>query len=393
MWVHKTRLPHLLPPEAYVSGEHHERELARVFLPAWHCVTTLDELPGEGDFVTRELLGRPIIVHNDRGEPRAFLNVCAHRHALLTHAPRGTMRRLRCQYHGWEYDSEGAACKVPDAACFVPIRKGQERLKALRTEVLGKLVFASLAEAGPGLREFLGERAFLMGERAFGRQTRLGVSLELEHPCNWKVPLENVLESYHVPCLHDNFVARHPGLFRFFRGRREGAGESHELGEGFSAVHDVLGADSALYRGLVRRLRPEASFEFVHLHSFPNLLFGQTSLVSFLQVVTPVSPAASRSMVRIFLDLGQPGRGPLERLAAPLADRLASALFAMLMREDSPIYPDVQRGMVASPHPGVLGSREERIYHFHQHLARVCGLETVAPAADAALPDTALPGA
>jgi choline monooxygenase len=373
MWVNKTRLPHVLAPGAYHDPAHHERELAELFRPGWHGVGSLDDIPRDGDFFTTEVLGQPLIVRNHRGEPRAFLNVCAHRHTLLTHAERGSAPRLRCQYHGWEYDGDGAVCKIPDAGCFVPVRRGGERLRARRVATLGKLLFVSLADEGPGLRAWLGERAWAMGEEAFGWAARQSFATTMEHPCNWKIPLENVLESYHVPSLHDNFIARHPRLFRLFQGERGGGGESHELGDGFTAVHDELGAESALYRGVIERLRPGASVEFVHLHAFPNVLLGKTSLVSFFQATHPVTPTTSRSTVRLFLDLGQRDRGPLERLAAPLADRLVAALCAGLMSEDTPVFPDVQRGMAASPQPGVLGSREERIHHFHTYLAARAG--------------------
>jgi phenylpropionate dioxygenase-like ring-hydroxylating dioxygenase large terminal subunit len=188
----------------------------------------------------------------------------------------------------------------------------------------------------------------------------------MEHPCNWKIPLENVLESYHVPMLHDNFVARHPRIFRFFRGASSDRDrETHELDARFTVVHDELGASSRLYRALVERVRHGSSLAFEHLHAFPSLLLGETSVVSFLQVVLPTSATTSKSFVRIYLDLGQKGRPLLERMLAPLADRAAGALFDMLMREDAPIFPEVQRGMTASRQPGVLGSREERIHAFH----------------------------
>ena len=40
--------------------------------------------------------------------------------------------------------------------------------------------------------------------------------------------------------------------------------------------------------------------------------------------------------------------------------------------EDGAIYAGVQQGMAASPHPGVIGTREERIYHFQQFVLEEC---------------------
>jgi phenylpropionate dioxygenase-like ring-hydroxylating dioxygenase large terminal subunit len=310
-----------------------------------------------------------VLLRNDGGELRAFVNACAHRHARVTGEPRGNAVRLRCQYHGWEYDGRGAVCKIPDAACFVPVKRGSERLTPLRTATLGALVFVSLAEQGPTLEEHLGVATTALAARVFPAGARPIVDTAIEHPCNWKIPLENVLESYHVPFLHDNVLARHPEVFRVFGGRRDGGLLAHELGERHTAYHDSLGADSRAYRALLGVLRPSARVDYVHHHAFPNVVIGHTSIVSYLQVVEPLSPTTSRSTIRLFLDVGGRGARAVERVLAPLLDRAAEGLIRRVMAEDAAVYPDVQRGMSASPHRGVLGSREERVHHFQAWIA------------------------
>ena len=118
MWVHTGRLPHVLAPSCYYAPEHHARELAGLFAGGWHGITTRDALCSPGDFITAEVLGEPVLVRNCDGELRAFQNVCAHRHSLLTALPNGTSPRIRCQYHGWEYDADGRSLRVPDARSF-----------------------------------------------------------------------------------------------------------------------------------------------------------------------------------------------------------------------------------------------------------------------------------
>ena len=341
--------------------------------PSWHLVAAADEIAHDGDFVTRDVLGTPVLVRNARGHTRAFVNVCAHRHTLLVSAPRGCARRIRCPYHGWEYDDDGAVCKMPDAACFAPVRRGSDRLSELRVESVGPLRFVCLDAAAPSLEASLGAAPMDFLRDSFAAAPgdpglRLAVSRVLDHPCNWKIPIENVLESYHVPLLHDGFVARHPRVFRLFEGPARPGLEEHELGPGYSLVRDRLGARSRIYRGLVERLRPGASVAFAVLHAFPNLLLGKTGLVRFAQCVLPTSPTTSRSLVRLFLDLGQADRDLGERLLARIADRVAAALFDSLMRDDARIFPSAQRGMEGSAQRGVLGLNEARIHHFHAHL-------------------------
>jgi choline monooxygenase len=387
MWVNAGRLPHVLAPAAYFDEGHHAREIERIFLPGWHCVGTADDLPEHGDFMTRELFGVPLLVRNHEGTITAFRNVCAHRHALLTHAPRGRSPRMTCQYHGWEYDGEGAVCKVPDAGCFVPIRRGAERLARHRAARLGKLVFVSLRDDGPGLEETLGERTTRLAREIFSDRYRQIVVRELDHPCNWKIPVENVLESYHVPSLHRNFLADHPDLFKVFAARPAPERPVHELGDRFTEYHDALGADSAPYRMLMRALHPGARFEYVHHH----IIFGHTSIVSFLQVVTPVSPTTSHSLIRLFLHRGDDARAWLSRALAPALDRAAGRLIDLVLREDAAVYPDVQRGMTASTQRGVLGSREERVHRFQELVARAAQ-EPKSPRASSEVAGGGMPG-
>ena len=43
-----------------------------------------------------------------------------------------------------------------------------------------------------------------------------------------------------------------------------------------------------------------------------------------------------------------------------------------VFREDASIYQGVQRGMEASPHRGVIGTREERVHVFQEYVNREC---------------------
>jgi hypothetical protein len=47
-----------------------------------------------------------------------------------------------------------------------------------------------------------------------------------------------------------------------------------------------------------------------------------------------------------------------------------------VIREDVVVYEDVQRGLESSPHLGVLGTREERLYVFQEYVNRNCAQPT-----------------
>jgi choline monooxygenase len=366
MWANKGRLPIVLEPERYVARDHHDREIEAIFLPGWHCVGALDDMPNESDFFTTELLGRPLLLRNVGGRPRALLNVCAHRHAVLTSARRGHCDRTRCQVHGWEYDDEGVVCKVPDARSFTPIGRGaeRERLRRFRAEVRERLIFVSLADQGPGLDEALGPVTRALIDEGFGPRFREVARWEIDHPANWKVPVENAIESYHVPVVH-------PSTFQVMPPEED---EEHELGDGYSEHRDSDNAKSVFYRAAMRALRRAPHYSYRHHHRFPSLMIAATDAMSLLQVILPTSPTTSRSMIRAYAYGGEPGwiSGRILSRALGLPIR---RFVGQVLAEDGAILGAVQRGLTSPEKsgPGALGAREERVHLFQQWVANRVG--------------------
>jgi len=62
MFVHQHALRYLLRPEHYCTQRQHDLELEQLFLPAWHFIAAKSELPRDGDFLTLELFGRPLLL-------------------------------------------------------------------------------------------------------------------------------------------------------------------------------------------------------------------------------------------------------------------------------------------------------------------------------------------
>jgi nitrite reductase/ring-hydroxylating ferredoxin subunit len=135
------------------------------------------------------------------GEIRCYLNVCSHRHCLLTDRARGHADRIVCQYHGWEYAADGKVAKVPDGGCFKPFDRENARLQTFPVETCGDLVFVRLAARGPSLREHLGEGHDRVAA-AFATPYGCNWRYAADFACNWKIPVENTVETYHLPLVH-----------------------------------------------------------------------------------------------------------------------------------------------------------------------------------------------
>src|SRR3954454_7036191 len=117
----------MLPAAAYTDYAVFEWERANFFAKGWICAGHVEQVARRGDFLTIEAGGENVlIVGDDDGLPRAFLNTCRHRGARLVIAPAGTLRRIQCPYHAWTYGFDGSLKSAPftdgladfDPACF-----------------------------------------------------------------------------------------------------------------------------------------------------------------------------------------------------------------------------------------------------------------------------------
>lgn len=84
-----------------------------------NIVAHSSQVASPGDFITRDLLGTPVlVVRNQDGSAKAFLNVCRHRGATVELRDAGNCRRFVCPYHGWTYETDGSLAAVRCAEGF-----------------------------------------------------------------------------------------------------------------------------------------------------------------------------------------------------------------------------------------------------------------------------------
>lgn len=365
MFVNQQHLQYLLQPEHYYSEEHFQRELQELFLPAWQFVAVKSELPHSGDFLTLDLFGHPLLIRNDAGHYVAFQNVCAHRHCLLTDQPRGHSSTLRCQYHGWEYDRTGKTARIPDARCFRPWDRENSQLVTYRLETCGDLLFVALSAETVSLQEWLAPH-FEALEKGFSLpEWRMGWAWDYEAECNWKVPAENTLESYHVPALHHKFYGDfYPDEKRSF----------HKLTSRYTELTYLANTQMEAWQSWLRKqLGGTPVNQYVHRHIHPNTILVTTDTFNCAWMFLPLSPRRVRIRLRTFA-VQSLRRNPLTHLAAWVAGKIGQRNTLQIHGEDLNIYASQQQGLETSRHRGVIGTREERIYTFQTYLLNSLGI-------------------
>lgn len=361
MFVHESKLIHLLSPDHYRSSEHYRKEMECLFQPAWHILGTTRDIPKVGSFFTTELLGQPLLVRRFADRIQTFQNVCTHRHARLTNQSRGCSKQFSCQYHGWEFDCEGKTGKIPDARAFRPWDRENSRLKRFQTEVLGELIWTRFSEEGPTLQEFLGPYYDYTRESFSGLWKKIW-TWETNYQANWKIPVENSLESYHIPRLHKATFGNFP----------DEQNCAHNLANTYTQFRtpepDKIGAKIQAW--FVNRLRLPVDRHYVHHHCHPHITYASLDVMRLVQMFVPTSPTTC--LHRIWLYAPKGSWSPWSGSIARTLQMIVKIVAWQVVLEDAPIFAEVQKGIESSQFPGVIGNREERIYHFQKYILDQC---------------------
>lgn len=192
-----------LPARAYVDTDIHIAELEKVFGNEWSMIGHEAQFPSIGDYQTLEFGGKPLIlVRDDTGTIRCFLNICRHRGMAVVEG-KGNCSIFRCPYHTWAYGLNGklkAAPLMPSAIMSEGITLSEIQVGNWHgllfitftgdPEPLGKGMETVATEMAPWLRD------------------DLEVLYELPFSCdwNWKLMYENGSEPYHVLGTHFNSI-------------------------------------------------------------------------------------------------------------------------------------------------------------------------------------------
>jgi carnitine monooxygenase subunit len=155
-----------LAGSTYSDGGALELERRRIFAHGWQYAGHTGQVDHAGDRFAARAGHIPVaVVRDERGELRAFLNVCRHRGAEVVRES-GNRRTLQCHYHAWTYGLDGSLLTAPRSEREPGFDSAGLSLVPLRLETLGPLIFVSpdvdaapLAEVAAGIPESLAEGA------------------------------------------------------------------------------------------------------------------------------------------------------------------------------------------------------------------------------------------
>ena len=284
-----------LPAEAYTSEEFLQRERDSIFTNRWICVGLGTDLPNVGDLFPVDVAGMPIVlVRTDRGEIRAFHNICSHRGLQLVTKPCQQQKRIRCPYHSWAYDLEGQLKTTPHFGgywqdTYEGFDLASKNLQSIKCGQWLELIFINLGNNAPPLKDYLQPvidrwSVYDLSLLRFGRE------LKFEFEANWKLAVENFSESYHLPWVHPqlNNCSRMEDHFGFEVGNHIGQGSKlYRIG--------AIGDRTLPVFPNLQATERETVAEYISV--FPNLMLGVHPDYFLALLVDPLSP--SRSVERM----------------------------------------------------------------------------------------------
>ncbi len=353
---------HALPAWVYSHADMTRLELERIVLPSWQIVCHVNSIPKAGDYATLDVGTESVLVLRDRdGSLRGFHNVCRHRGARLLDGSGSCGAAVTCPYHGWTYRHDGALIGTPLRETFGALDRSQLGLKPVRLDTAFGFVFACLTGDPPPVSQVWGPLGEELAVYRLEDMVPLGPIGEDIWPVDWKIAMDNYLESYHVP-------VGHPGLYRMFSPDFADQASVPGVARGVSWLREAESPrwSERMYQRLIGRAAvhlPEDRRRCWRFYSaLPNLGIDVfPDQMDFFQVL-PLSPG--RCMVRSAV-FGLPDARPEMRAARFLCNRINT----QVNNEDKWLCARVQRGLASGSYqPGPLSTLESFMHEFHNLL-------------------------
>jgi len=362
------RLPDI-PAGRYIDDGFFDLEQEHIWSESWLLAAHADEVPDPGSYVLWERTGTPVlIVRGHDEEIRAFYNTCTHRGGPLVRDSGGKTSSFVCKYHCWAFGLDGALKGIPDAHEFGDFDKSRRGLKPVRCESFGNLVFVNLDPDASPLTDFLGAMTHEL-EDFQPDALRFVTKYDYDVPVNWKITMDAFQEVYHLKHIHPETV---------------------------DAAIDHRGASMALFpNGHSRMMVPAKSGEARYVAQPPQqpledgprheiVRSGSLSYNMFPNIVTPIRAVSFPILLfwpvardRTIFEVIWYTRGGETDPASDLWKKTV-AVFNVILGEDIENLPFIQRSIDSGALEGVpLQYQERRIYHFHEYVDRVIGVDRV----------------
>jgi len=322
------------------------------------------EIANAHDYVVRSAVNRSILLTRDAdGQAHAFLNYCRHRGAEPAMGC-GNQRVFTCPYHGWNYDSKGRLSGLPLRDRYEGLDLSKLGLLELPSEERHGFIWVVLRpDSKIDVAAHLGELDADLASLGCDRMSYYNSLPEEPLATNWKSVAEGLLESLHVPFVHQGTFDQNP----------QAAGVD-------LAVYDAFGPHvrysmPMIGRDEVASIRekkeedwdPAASLASIWFIS-PGLLIAEELYGLIFADLTPGSTVSSA-----VFRYGWLSPTPMAPEGQPSPEEMA-ARAAIAVGQDQPVWEGCGRGLTYGAHDyALIGRNEKGVQLFHEALSSQIG--------------------
>ena len=292
---------HGVPNEYYIRPECFEMEGEHLFYTGWFAVGFVKDLPQPGSALPVNYFNNPLLIVKSKQDEkiRVFQNVCRHRGMILIEEPTVLKGAIRCPYHSWCYKQTGEVVATPHIGgpgynYHSGIDKSELSLLEVRSHIWRDVIFVNPDGMAPPFEEVhqpLLDRWSVFEQPMYSDMSDSSFKLEVNG--NWKLAVENYLESYHLPWVH-------PGLNSYSKL------EDHE-----NIVKYGHYAGQISYKYIPKYKTGKQFTNFKNLGTewdtkgeyivlFPNLILGVQKDHIFNLIIEPLSPNKIREHIELY---------------------------------------------------------------------------------------------
>lgn len=228
--------------ESFVSNDIMAEEYQKIFDKCWLYVGHISEFKKPGDFVTRTIARRNLLVTMGTDKKiNAFFNTCPHRGSTVCRDRNGNSKSFQCFYHGWVFGCDGNLKSQPGGErynCDFSKSGAGNLVPVPHFDIYAGFCFVSFNHDVEPLDDYLaGAKEYLDLVSKYS-ESGMGISSgsqEYAIRANWKLLVENSLDGYHA-------VSTHASYLDYLKNTNGGLsdvkleGRSHDLGNGHAVL-------------------------------------------------------------------------------------------------------------------------------------------------------------
>ncbi|MDN5872777.1 MAG: aromatic ring-hydroxylating dioxygenase subunit alpha [Sinobacteraceae bacterium] len=228
--------------EAFVKQEIFDAEYEKVFDKCWLYVGHESEFKKPGDFVSRTIAGRNLLVTMGKDNKiKAFFNTCPHRGATVCRQKSGRAKSFQCIYHGWVFGCDGEIKSQPKSESYGTKSscEGEYNLVPVpRFDIYAGFCFVCFDPGVESLPDYLADAKEYLDLVANHSESGMEIaqgSQEYAIRANWKLQVENSIDGYHA-------ISTHASYFDYLKNTNDSltnaelVGHGRDLGNGHAVI-------------------------------------------------------------------------------------------------------------------------------------------------------------